>query len=59
MPIRWRIVALMSRMWTGILHDVVAEVVGLAERDARLDAGAGEPVDEAARMVVAAVVRSA
>ena len=39
-----------------VLDDVVAEVVGLAERDAGLDAGAGEPVDESARMVVAAVV---
>src|SRR5579872_1441693 len=39
-----------------VLHDVVAEVVGLAVRDARLDARAREPVDEAARVMVAPVV---
>ena len=41
----------------GVVHDVVAEVVGLAERDAGLDAAAGHPDGEAAGVVVAAVVR--
>src|SRR5262249_17995483 len=34
--------------------DVVAELVGLAERNAALDAGAGEPDGEAVRVVVPA-----
>ena len=40
----------------GVLHDVVAEVVSLAVRDARLHAGTGHPHGEAAWVVVAAVV---
>jgi len=39
-----------------VARDVVAEVVGLTVRDARLDAAAGQPDGEAARVVVAAVV---
>ena len=39
-----------------VLGDVVAEVVGAAEFDAGLDAGAGEPDGEAAAVVVAAHV---
>ena len=39
-----------------IRDDVVAEVVGLAVRDAGLDAAAGHPHGEAARMMIAAVV---
>ena len=40
----------------GILDDVVAEVVRLADDVAALDAGAGHPEAEAARVMVAAVV---
>ena len=40
----------------GVLDDVVAVVVGLAVGDAGLDAAAGQPDREAARMVVAAVI---
>ena len=40
-----------------VLDDVVGEVVGLAQGHARLDAAAGHPDREAARVVVAAVVR--
>ena len=43
-------------MWTGILDDVVAEVVGLAVDRAALRAAAGHPHGEAARVMVAAVV---
>ena len=43
-------------MWTGSSSDVVAEVVGLAEHEARLDAAARHPHGEAARMVVAPVI---
>ena len=57
MPSRCRIVACRSWTCTGSLHDVVAEVVGLAVRHARLDAAAGHPDGEAPRVVVAAVVR--
>ena len=39
-----------------VAGDVVAEVVGLAVGHARLDAAAGQPDGEAARMMVAAVV---
>ena len=39
-----------------VVGDVVAEVVGLAVGDAGLDAAAGQPDGEAARVVVAAVV---
>ena len=39
-----------------VLDDVEAEVVGLAERDARLDPAAGQPHREGVRVVVAAVV---
>ena len=39
-----------------VLHDVVAEVVSLAVRDARLHAGTGHPHGKAAWVVVAAVV---
>ncbi len=39
-----------------VFRDVVAEVVGLAVGDAGLDAAAGQPDREAARMMVAAVV---
>ena len=39
-----------------VLDDVVAEIVGLAVDDARLDAAAGHPDREAARMMIAAVV---
>ena len=39
-----------------VLDDVEAEVVGLAERDARLDAAAGQPHGEGVGVVVAAVV---
>ena len=37
-----------------VFHDVVAEFVGGAERDALLDACPGQPDRERARMVVAA-----
>ena len=40
----------------GVLHDVVAVVVGLAVDESRLDAAARRPQREAAAMVVAAVV---
>jgi len=40
----------------GVYGDVVAEIVGLAVADARLDAAAGEPGGEALGVVVAAVV---
>src|SRR3954454_25086658 len=40
-----------------VFGDVVAEVVGAAELDAGLDAGASEPDGEAAAVVVAAHVR--
>ena len=40
-----------------IADDVVAVVVGLTVRDARLDAAAGHPDCEAARVMIAAVVR--
>ena len=56
MPRQCRIVAFRSWTWTGSADDVVAEVVGLAVGDARLDAAAGQPDGEAARMMVAAVV---
>ena len=56
MPRQCRIVACRSWTWTGSRVDVVAEVVGFAERHARLDAAAGQPDGEAARMMVAAVV---
>src|SRR5258705_9715909 len=36
-----------------ILDDVVAEIVGLSDRNARLDAASGHPDRERARMVVA------
>ena len=39
-----------------VARDVVAEVVGLAVAHARLDAAAGQPDGEAARMMIAAVV---
>ena len=39
-----------------ILHDVVAEIVGLAVRYPTLDAAAGQPRGEAARMMIAAVI---
>src|SRR5207245_4517513 len=39
-----------------VLDDVIAEIVGLAVDDARLDATAGHPDREAARMVIAAVI---
>ena len=39
-----------------VLDDVEAELVGLAERDARLDAAAGQPHREGVGMMVAAVV---
>ncbi len=39
-----------------VFDDVVAEIVGLAVADAALDAAAGHPDGEAARMVIAAVV---
>src|SRR5665213_4181381 len=39
-----------------ILHDVVAEVVGLAIDHARLDAAAGHPDREAARVMIAAII---
>ena len=42
-----------------ILRGVEAEVVALAERDAGLDAAAGQPHRESIRMVVAAVVAAA
>ena len=41
-----------------ILDDVVREVIGLAERDAGLDAAAREPKREAARVMIAAIVVS-
>ena len=40
----------------GVFDDVVAEFVGFAVDDAGLDAAAGHPDREAARVVVAAVV---
>ena len=40
-----------------IADDVVAEVVGLAVGDPRLDAAAGHPDREAARVMITAVVR--
>ena len=40
-----------------VLDDVVGEVVGLAVDEARLDAAAGQPDREAARVMVAAVIR--
>src|SRR6185369_2590642 len=39
-----------------VIGDVIAVVIGLAHRDAGLDAATGEPYREAARMVVAAVI---
>ena len=54
MPSRCSIVACRSCTSTGSLDDVVAEVVGLADGHARLDAAAGQPHRERARMVVAA-----
>ena len=39
-----------------VLDDVEAELVGLAERDARLDAAAGQPHGEGVGVMVAAVV---
>ena len=38
-----------------VLHDVEAEVIALAERDAGLDAAARQPHRECVRMMVAAV----
>ena len=49
-------VALKSWMWTGSFDDVVAEVVGLAVREAALDAAAGHPHAEVPAVMVAAVV---
>ena len=40
----------------GIARDVVAEVIGLAMRDATLDAAAGHPDGEAAGMMIATIV---
>ena len=48
-----------SWTWTRSFGDVEAEVVAFAERDARLDAAAGEPHRERVRMMVAAVVAAA
>ena len=45
-----------SWTWTAILDGVEAEIVGVAERDARLDAAAGQPHGEGVGMMVAAVV---
>ena len=56
MPRQCRIVAFRSLTWTGFCDDVVAEVVGLAVDDAALDAAAGQPHAEVARVMVAAVV---
>ena len=39
-----------------VFHDVVRELVGLAVDRAALDAAAGEPEAEAARMVIAAII---
>ena len=39
-----------------VFDDVEAEVVGSAEREARLDAAAGHPIGEGVGMMVAAVV---
>ena len=41
----------------GVFADVVREIVGLAVSDAGLDASAGQPHAETARMVIAAVLR--
>src|SRR4051794_28213960 len=40
----------------GVGGDVVGEVIGLAEGEAGLDAGAGQPDGEAAGMVIAAII---
>ncbi len=40
----------------GILRDVVAVIVCGAERDARLDAAAGDPHGEAAAVMIAPIV---
>ena len=45
-----------SWTWTLSSRDVEAELVGLAERDARLDAAAGQPHREGVGVMVAAVV---
>ena len=42
-----------------VLGDVEAELVAFAERDARLDAAAGEPHGEGVGVMVAAVVAAA
>jgi hypothetical protein len=39
-----------------VAGDVVGKVVGLADRNSRLDPPAGQPEGEAARVMVAAVV---
>ena len=44
-----------SWTWTGVLDGVVAELVGRAVGDARLDAAAGQPDRKAVDVVVAAV----
>ena len=56
MPSRCSSVAWKSWTWTPPSVDVVAEVVGRAVDQTRLDAAAGHPHREAARMVIAAVV---
>ena len=45
-----------SWTWTRVLDGVEAELVGLAEGDARLDAAAGQPHGEGVGVMVAAVV---
>ena len=54
MPSRCRIVAWKSWTWTGSSTTLIAEVVGLAVGDARLDAAAGHPEREGVGVVVAA-----
>ena len=48
--------AFRSWTWTGSFTDVVAVIVGLAVGHAGLDAAAGHPHGEAARVMVAAIV---